>query len=102
MAYHTGLTLSQTIYTALHLLPVHLPLLDSTSLADSPHFAAQSDAERRERPVELLGLVLRAGLVGLAKSTGVVWDELMRGNLYDVRFLVPHAGTVRRCASYAC
>jgi len=85
MAYHTGLTLSQTVYTCLHLLPSSLPLLHPSSLWLNPALARRSKEESDRRPVELLGLVLRAGLLGMAKSTSVVWDELMRGNLYDVR-----------------
>lgn len=89
MAYHTGLTLSQTVYTCLPLLPSSLPLLHPSALAEAPAFAGQTPAERARRPVELLALVLRAGVMGIAKSTGVVWDELMRGNLYDVRPSLP-------------
>lgn len=95
MAYHTGLTLSQTVYTVLHLHPSSLAALDPASFAQSPHFLSSSRPQTTimtgeaddagQRPVELLGLVLRAGLMGLAKSTGIVWDELMKGNLYDVR-----------------
>ena len=80
MAYLTGLTLSQTAYTILHLLPDHYPHTELGALrahhADSP--------EDPSRPLELVGLVLRAGLMGVSKCVGVMWEELMKGNLYEV------------------
>lgn len=66
MAYHTGLTLSQTAYTVLHLLPENLASL------------------HKGAPNALMGIVFRAGLIGIVKCLGLVWEELSRGNLYDV------------------
>lgn len=80
MAYLTGLTLSQTAYTILHLLPENLPLIELDSLR-TRHADSSRDPTR---PLELVGLVLRAGLMGTSKCLGVMWEEMMKGNLYEV------------------
>ncbi|KAL7416135.1 Mak10 subunit, NatC N-terminal acetyltransferase-domain-containing protein [Mrakia frigida] len=79
MAYLTGLTLSQTAFTILHLLPENLPLSELANL-EAHHSNSPKDPAR---PLELVGLVLRAGLRGTSKCLGVIWEELMKGNLYE-------------------
>jgi len=82
MAYLTGLTLSQTAFTILHLLPENAPLCQLTNL--QAHHSRIETPFDPKRPLELVGLVLRAGLRGVFKCLGVVWEELMKGNLYEV------------------
>lgn len=84
MAYLTGLTLSQTAFTILHLLPENLPLSELANL-EAHHSNSPKDPAR---PLELVGLVLRAGLRGTSKCLGVIWEELMKGNLYEVSIFI--------------
>lgn len=95
MAYQTGLTLSQTVYTCLYTLPGNFTLIIPEVLQEVPAFLGQSEDERKQRPLELVGLALRAGLMATTKSTGLVWDELMRGNLYDVSFFLLDPNSLR-------
>ncbi|KAI6099195.1 Mak10 subunit, NatC N-terminal acetyltransferase-domain-containing protein [Pisolithus croceorrhizus] len=75
MAWHTGYTLSQTVFSFLY---VHaLPDIDPDTI--SPH---HHDPDRA-RPVELVSVVLRASVLGLLKCCDLVWRELIKGNVYD-------------------
>ncbi|KAI6137505.1 hypothetical protein EDD17DRAFT_1903332 [Pisolithus thermaeus] len=75
MAWHTGYTLSQTVFSFLY---VHaLPDIDPDTI--SPH---HHDPDRA-RPVELVSVVLRASVLGLLKCCDLVWRELIKGNCED-------------------
>jgi hypothetical protein len=78
MEWHSGYTLSQTIYSFLY---VH-------SLKEiDPDFAFGGSSPRSDslRPPELITVVLRAALLGLLKCCDLSWRELNKGNVYDVR-----------------
>ncbi|KAI6131168.1 Mak10 subunit, NatC N-terminal acetyltransferase-domain-containing protein [Pisolithus croceorrhizus] len=75
IAWHTGYTLSQTVFSFLY---VHaLPDIDPDTI--SPH---HHDPDRA-RPVELVSVVLRASVLGLLKCCDLAWRELVKGNVYD-------------------
>ncbi|EMD34296.1 hypothetical protein CERSUDRAFT_140689 [Gelatoporia subvermispora B] len=76
MAWHAGNTLSQSVYTLLY---VH-------HLADiSPEFVARYVRVMRdaERPIELITVVLRAGIMGLLKSCDLARRELCKNKVVD-------------------
>ncbi|KAI6094539.1 Mak10 subunit, NatC N-terminal acetyltransferase-domain-containing protein [Pisolithus croceorrhizus] len=75
MAWHTGYTLSQTVFSFLY---VHaLPDIDPDTI--SPH---HHDPDRT-RPVELVSVVLGASVLGLLKCCDLAWRELVKGYVYD-------------------
>lgn len=74
MTFHTGHALAQTVYTVLHLQPSSLDALALSSTFPLPESSEQ----------EALRLALRAGMLGLGKSTELVWQELNKGNVFDV------------------
>ncbi|KAI6099200.1 Mak10 subunit, NatC N-terminal acetyltransferase-domain-containing protein [Pisolithus croceorrhizus] len=75
MAWHTGYTLSQTVFSFLY---VHA-LPDIAPNTISPH---HHDPDRT-RPVELVSVVLRASVLGLLKCCDLAWRELFKGDVYD-------------------
>lgn len=80
MEWHIGYTLSQTIYSFLH---VHA--LRETDPELTP--ADQVAGVDHRRPPELVTIVLRAYVYGLLKSCDLSWRELNKGNVYDVRLM---------------
>lgn len=78
MEWHSGYTLSQTIYSFLY---VHsLKEIDPDLVPGG--LLPRSDSLR---PPELITVVLRAALLGLLKCCDLSWRELNKGNVYDVR-----------------
>jgi len=76
MEWHAGYTLPQTIYSCLY---VHY-------LADiDPEVVPFQEPRHREsaRPLELVTVVLNAGIAGLLKTCDFAWRELNRGTLHD-------------------
>ncbi|KAG1856630.1 Mak10 subunit, NatC N-terminal acetyltransferase-domain-containing protein [Suillus subalutaceus] len=76
MEWHSGYTLSQTIYSFLY---VH-------SLKEiDPDLVPGGSPPRSDnlRPPELITVVLRAALLGLLKCCDLSWRELNKGNVYD-------------------
>lgn len=89
MEWHSGYTLSQTIYSFLH---VHALRETDPELIPADHVGNVDHS----RPLELVTIVLRAYVYGLLKSCDLSWRELNKGNVYDVRLmtcshiLLPH------------
>lgn len=85
MTWHTGHSLSQTVYTSLYLhdLPVLESLLPPSVMSFFPRPSPKTPQDPL-RPAELTGLVLRAYLLGTAKSVEAAWEEIVKGNLHDV------------------
>ncbi|KAL4064339.1 Mak10 subunit, NatC N-terminal acetyltransferase-domain-containing protein [Scleroderma citrinum] len=76
MEWHTGYTLSQTIFTCLY---VHaLTDLDP----DVVSHESLRDADKT-RPIELITIILRASIFGLLKCCDLSWRELNKGNVHD-------------------
>ncbi|KAG9318062.1 hypothetical protein JVU11DRAFT_126 [Chiua virens] len=76
MQWHIGYTLSQTIYSFLH---VHT--LRDTDPELIP--AERVDQVDHRRPLGLVTIVLRAYVYALLKSCDLSWRELNKGNVYD-------------------
>jgi hypothetical protein len=77
MEWHSGNTLSQTIFTCLFVH--HLDDID-------PEFVPQ-DLQSKEDPLRPLGLitiVLRSAVFGLLKSCDLSWRELSKGGMREV------------------
>ncbi|KAI0263774.1 Mak10 subunit, NatC N-terminal acetyltransferase-domain-containing protein [Gloeopeniophorella convolvens] len=76
MEWHSGYTLSQTVFSCLY---VHH--LDDISPEVATRYAPpQHDPAR---PMELLTVVLRAAITGLLKCCDLSWRELNKGRLFD-------------------
>ncbi|KAH7890082.1 Mak10 subunit, NatC N-terminal acetyltransferase-domain-containing protein [Phlebopus sp. FC_14] len=76
MEWHSGYTLSQTIFSFLH---VH-------SLRETePDFIPRDQVRYTDqrRPLELITVILRASVLGLLKCCDLSWRELDKGNVYD-------------------
>ncbi|KAF8437566.1 Mak10 subunit, NatC N-terminal acetyltransferase-domain-containing protein [Boletus edulis BED1] len=76
MQWHTGYTLSQTIFSFLHvhaLRETDPELIPADQIGEVDH----------TRPLELVTIVLRASVYGLLKSCDLSWRELNKGNVYD-------------------
>ncbi|KAI0081399.1 hypothetical protein K474DRAFT_1587725 [Panus rudis PR-1116 ss-1] len=75
MEWHAGNTLSQTVYTLLHVH--HMADIDPDFLLQYP---MNDDANR---PLGLITIVLRAGILGILKSCDMSWRELSKGRVQD-------------------
>jgi hypothetical protein len=77
MHWHSGFTLSQTVYTFLYVH--HYYYLDPDIIpADWPISIDPS------RPSELITIVLRGALTAYLKCCDLAWRELAKGRVYDV------------------
>ncbi|KAF8835779.1 hypothetical protein BDN67DRAFT_974919 [Paxillus ammoniavirescens] len=76
MEWHTGYTLSQTIFSFLH---VHALRETDPDLVPGDRIRAADNT----RPLELITVVLRASVYGLLKCCDFSWRELNKGNVYD-------------------
>ncbi|EIM82360.1 Mak10-domain-containing protein [Stereum hirsutum FP-91666 SS1] len=76
MEWHTGTTLTQTIYTFLYIY--HYDELDPEILPYIP-----LDQRDPARPMELVTLVLRSAVAGFMKCCDMVWRELNKGKVFD-------------------
>ena len=77
MEWHTGNTLSQSVFT---LLFVH-QLAEINPDLLPPEIALKKDASH---PIELITVVLRSAVFGLLKSCDMVWRELSKKRVHDV------------------
>lgn len=74
MAWHTGSTLSQTVYTFLYghaIAEMHTDYL--LNLEEDP-----------SRPIELVTVVLRAVAFTVMKTCGAAWAGMAKGSIHDV------------------
>lgn len=84
MQWHTGNGLAQTVYTSLYMH--HLSEINP-SFIPSDTAAIFSDPSK---PIQLIVLVLRAGIMGMVKSCDLVYRELVKGNVHEVSLVVLH------------
>lgn len=80
MEWHSGSTLSQTVYTLLyvhHLSNIDPDFLLQVSMNEDPH-----------RPLGLLTIVLRAAVMGMLKCCDLAWREMSQNNVQDVLCLL--------------
>ncbi|KAI0792657.1 Mak10 subunit, NatC N-terminal acetyltransferase-domain-containing protein [Abortiporus biennis] len=75
MEWHAGNTLSQTVYTLLHVH--HLSDIDPDVMMQ------EYGIEDPLRPQGLVTIALRAGVLGLIKSCDMAWRELSKGKIAD-------------------
>ncbi|KAF8510336.1 Mak10 subunit, NatC N-terminal acetyltransferase-domain-containing protein [Gautieria morchelliformis] len=84
MSWHTGLALSQTVYTLRYVHHVGDITHPYFKVDDGTKLVEQSLApENPERPLELVTLVLRASVFCLLKCCDLVWREVSRGHIVD-------------------
>lgn len=79
MEWHTGSTLSQTVYTLLYVH--HLANMDPDFLFQVPFNDGSG------RPLGLVTIVLRAAVMAMLKCCDLSWRELSKGRVHDVRLL---------------
>ena len=82
MEWHTGNTLSQSVFT---LLFVH-QLAEINPDLLPPEITLKKDASH---PIELIAVVLRSAVFGLLKSCDMVWRELSKKRVHDVSMPSP-------------
>ena len=75
MEWHSGKTLSQSVFTVLFVH--HLPDIN-------PEYLPPLDDEDPERPMWLVTVVLRAGMLGMLKCCDLAWRELSKNRVHDV------------------
>ncbi|EJU05866.1 hypothetical protein DACRYDRAFT_113890 [Dacryopinax primogenitus] len=75
MAWHQGITLTQTVFTNLYVLHLGTYHFWSTLQGVEPC--------DRQRPEQLINLVLAAGVLGMAKSVDLAWREFAKGCVYE-------------------
>ncbi|CAG8551864.1 2853_t:CDS:2 [Racocetra fulgida] len=95
MTWHTGHSLSQTLFTCmyLHYVPELVPeLFSSTTDASNDTTDACNDTtdacnditdQKTEAPIEFVILVLKAYVMGTVKCCQLVLDEMAKGNVYE-------------------
>ncbi|KAF8528155.1 Mak10 subunit, NatC N-terminal acetyltransferase-domain-containing protein [Hysterangium stoloniferum] len=84
MSWHSGFALSQTVYALRyvhHLGDITLPRFKVDTETWFSQFNTKNDD--LDRPLELIHLVLRAGIFGLLKCCDLVWRELAQDHLID-------------------
>lgn len=74
MEWHTGSTLSQTVYTFLY----------GHAIAEMHPDYLLDFEEDPSRPIELVTVVLRAAALALMKGCGVAWAGMAKGGIHDV------------------
>ncbi|CAG8530810.1 20672_t:CDS:10, partial [Racocetra persica] len=81
MTWHTGHSLSQTLFTCmyLHYVPELVPELFSSTTDASNDITDQNT----EAPIEFVILVLKAYVMGTVKCCQLVLDEMSKGNVYE-------------------
>lgn len=83
MTWHSGHALSQTLYALLYMHE-----LESISMQNLTERwgggGAGDDEGGGGPPLELVGLVLRGCIMGMVKCADIVWEEFVKGNLYEV------------------
>ncbi|EJD06227.1 uncharacterized protein FOMMEDRAFT_166473 [Fomitiporia mediterranea MF3/22] len=77
MHWHAGNALAQTVYTCLYMH--HL----STINHDVIHPRALAAFTDKRLPVQLISLVIRAGMIGMVKCCDLAYRELIKGNVHD-------------------
>ncbi|KAK7688903.1 hypothetical protein QCA50_007594 [Cerrena zonata] len=75
MEWHSGSTLSQTVYTLLYVH--HMTTIDPDFLLQVP----LNDGS--ERPIGLVTIVLRAAVMAMLKCCDLSWRELSKGRVFD-------------------
>jgi N-alpha-acetyltransferase 35, NatC auxiliary subunit len=84
MSWHTGLALSQTVYTLRYIHHVGDITHPYFKFDDATKLVASRGPEDPERPLELVTLVLRASVFCLLKCCDLVWREVARDHVVDV------------------
>jgi hypothetical protein len=75
VGFHQGHPLASTLFTCQYFRPHSLSAV-----------SARSTTSKREDLAEgLRNVVLRAMLMGIIKSTEITWEELCKGQVYEVR-----------------
>ncbi|CAG8513798.1 12767_t:CDS:10 [Ambispora leptoticha] len=77
MTWHSGHSLSQTLYTCMYLHHV-LELKPELFSNEGDHEETSSDV-----PIEFVILVLKAYILGTAKCCNFVLEEMIKGNVYE-------------------
>ncbi|KAH9890498.1 Mak10-domain-containing protein [Cubamyces lactineus] len=75
MEWHTGKTLSQSVFTLLFVH--HLPDIN-------PEYLPPEEDEDPARPRWLITVVIRAAMLGLLKCCDLAWRELSKNRVHDV------------------
>ncbi|KAI0046941.1 Mak10-domain-containing protein [Auriscalpium vulgare] len=76
MEWHAGFTLSQTVFTCLHVHHLEYISPDVVPL----HVQLQEDPVR---PLDLVTIVLRAAVAGMLKCCDFAWREMSKGRVQD-------------------
>ncbi|CAG8515287.1 6352_t:CDS:10 [Paraglomus occultum] len=74
MTWHSGHSLSQTLYTCLYLDHLDNITLDAF---------ASPDKNDDSTPAELVAVVLKAYILGTVKCCHLVWEEMYKGHVYE-------------------
>lgn len=74
MEWHTGSTLSQTVYTFLY----------GHAIAEMHPDYLLNFEEDPSRPIELVTIVLRAVALTVMKTCSVTWAGMAKGGIHDV------------------
>lgn len=78
MHWHAGNALAQTVFTCLYMF--HLSEMDLASIPST----SKTRFEDAGLPVQLVSVVIRAGIMGLLKCCDMSYRELIKGNVHDV------------------
>ena len=84
MTWQTGHDLAQTVFTCLYCL--NMDAFDLPKL----HARYGSQPTPTDRPLKLVGLVLRAYVAATLKTCDIICLELHRGNVMEVSLLLTY------------
>ncbi|GET04336.1 N-alpha-acetyltransferase 35, NatC auxiliary subunit [Rhizophagus clarus] len=77
MTWHSGHSLSQTIFTCMYFH--HVSELNQELFINDPN----DDSTDSDSPIEFVILVLKSYVFGTIKCCHLVWDEMTKGNVYE-------------------
>jgi hypothetical protein len=81
MSWHSGHSLSQTVFTCLYTHEIGPGRMWYGNQSNIGRIRLERDARR---PIQLVSLVLKAAIYGLLKSCDLAWRELTKNHVIEV------------------
>ncbi|KAG0199391.1 hypothetical protein BGX28_007344 [Mortierella sp. GBA30] len=83
MTWLSGHALSQTLFTSCYILRLFEIELDENLGRTTGQEQEQEQEKRSNPPPQLVSLVLKSCVLAIAKSCGLIWEEMRKGQVYE-------------------